>query len=215
MGRKLKPVKVRLDTIAGQSLGDRGAEVNPAPTEPEEIHALLVEKLKHNWRFETWKKKYAARLRIYGLGKCKIAIEGFVSQKWYVDNQSHNAPDLIFRSDKQLEKFLALGMKLQPSEDILRIKKENEDKDAKKAQFRAELELKNKVLTARFHRKIAVLEEELNEMSWKVWIKPLLFVCMEGKTVVLFHEYPEWVNEHYREKIETVIGAPVRITDNE
>jgi len=185
----------------------------------EELHEYLVTKLGHQWRLATWEKKYFMRIREYGLEDCKTAVDGFCSIQWYVENLSHNAPDLIFRSGKQVEKFLAAGMKEREALEEIKEhewqeevrKRKAEERAAKRAAFRAKLELENAALTKRFHERIAPLYDELNEASLEVWIQPLLYVGMEGNTVVLFHDYPDWVQKYYGELLAKTIGRPVRV----
>lgn len=177
-----------------------------------ELHEYLREKLGHNWRFDTWKDKYKARIRKYGLDTCKRAIDGFCYpyHNWYVRTLSHRAPELIFRSDKSLETFLAKAPEVQQTEN-----KEQKEEQKRIEDYRKKLETENKGLTARFHRKIrnSELKENINALSWQSWIKPLLVVGMRDGFVVLFHESPSWVQEYYSAQIQGVLGKPVRVVN--
>lgn len=179
----------------------------------EELHRLLMEKLGHRWRLETWRKKYEARLRVYGAEKCRIAVDGFCSMPWYVQEQGHNAPDLIFRSDRAFERFLAAGEKLPTHSDQWAEKAEKEqERRERMAQTRAELERRNRGLTERFHRRIAPLRIELNSMSWDAFIRDLLVVEARKDAVVLFSENAGWVQEHYADRIGEALGGGVKVT---
>ena len=178
----------------------------------QELHDYLLSKLDHNWRLDTWKDKYKSRLRVYGLEKCKRAIDGFCHplSNWYMRNVSHKAPDLIFRSDKALETFLAKAPEIHEDNN-----QAEQDRIEKVTDYRKKLEKGNRELTTRFFRKIrdAGLKDEINPHAWNCWIKPLLVVGMINGTVVLFHEQPSWVQEHYAGKIEEAIGTQVRIVN--
>jgi hypothetical protein len=178
------------------------------------VHERLNERLGHCWRLETWTKKYEARLRVYGLEKCLAAVDGFCSVKWYVENQSNNAPDLIFRDDKHLEKFLALGMKLPEHSSAEREKRKQEAERASgMRETRNRLKWKTREQTARMHQKLAPLREEINTHSWEAFISPLLFVAYEKGVVIIFSEDAQWVEDHYLVAIERVIGCRVKIVD--
>ena len=84
-------------------------------------------------------------------------------------------------------------------------------------EFRKKLEAENRELTARFQRKISrsELKEKINPLSWNTWIKPLQFVEMNNGTVILFHENPIWVQDHYGEAISEVLGKPVKVINQE
>ena len=83
--------------------------------------------------------------------------------------------------------------------------------------FRKKLEFEKSHLTARLQRRLrrSELKERLSYHSYHAWIKPLLFVGMKGNTVVLFHEVPSWVQEHYAAEISEVLGKPVKIVNGE
>jgi hypothetical protein len=180
--------------------------------EAAELHEYLKGKLGHNWRLETWRTKYEARLKKYGLEKCKVAVDGFASQKWWVENKSQDAPDCIFRSDKSFERFQAAGMKLpENKEETKQRAREETDKRARMAETRARLEKENKELNARLHRKIDRLRDEISEAGWSAFIRPLLYVRMEEKAVVLFHEKAGWVEAHYAKRIEVALGVKVKV----
>jgi hypothetical protein len=181
--------------------------------EAARVHERLKERLGHCWRLETWEKKYQARIRVYGLEKCLIAVDGFVSQKWYVEEHSQDAPDLIFRSDKQLEKFLALGMKLpKHDQEVKEYQRKLDAQISEMEQTRARLEKEKAGPTARLQEKLGVLRDEVSEASRKAFIDPLLFVTYEKGVVILFHEQAAWVEDHYRVAIERALGVPVRVT---
>jgi len=188
--------------------------------ECRELHEYLLSKLDHKWRFDTWKDKYAARIRKYGIATCKRAIDGFCwpSNNWYMRTVAHRAPELIFRSDKALETFLAKAPEIEEGGHTGQgghasppIREQREKIEA----FRRKLEFENSHLTARLHRRLrrSELKERLNYHSFYTWIKPLQFVGMENGTVVLFHEVPSWVQEHYAEAISEVLGKPVRVVN--
>jgi len=190
----------------------RGNRMKEFEKECEELHRHLLKKLDHKWQLETWKDKYKARLRKYGLDKCKRAIDGFCypGNNWYVQNLSNRAPELIFRSNKALETFLAKAPEIQENDS-----QEKQENVERSADFRKKLEKENKELTARFHKKIrnSRLKEDINSLRWHCWIKPLLVVGMKDGVVVLFHEQPSWVQEHYAGKISDVIGKPVKMVN--
>ena len=59
---------------------------------------------------------------------------------------------------------------------------------------------------------IEPLKEELNEVSWQVWIEPLVVLGFENDTCVLFHSDAycnSWVNEHYKNLIEEKLGKKI------
>lgn len=63
-------------------------------------------------------------------------------------------------------------------------------------------------------RKVVIepLKEELNEVSWQVWIEPLVVLGFENDTCVLFHSDAycnSWVNEHYKSFIEEKLGKKI------
>ena len=158
-----------------------------------EIHGYLKARLGHGWRLETWRAKYEARVRRYGLDACKAAVDGFCSVKWYVDNQSQNAPDLIFRSDKQLEKFLALGMKLPEHAPEVRIRRKLVSKEKERArELRERLEREQSGPTARMRKRLEALREEISEAGYAAFIAPLVYVAYERGVVILFHEQADW-----------------------
>jgi len=181
-------------------------------TDAGQIHAYLMLRLGHKWRFETWRKKYEARLRVYGAEKCRIAVDGFCSGTWWVANHGHNAPDLIFRSDRSFERFLAMGLKLPRHSEEEREKRATAAAQRdRRTEYRRELEAKNAELTRRFHAKIAGLKDELQENTWEMFIAPLLYVGYEDGVVVLFHETAGWVQDCYSGKIERGLGKKVKI----
>lgn len=191
------------------------AKQEPPESDIAAIHEYLVRRLGHNWRLETWRDKYAQRLKKYGLSECKTAVDGFCSMKWFIEFKSQDGPDLIFRSDKQFEKFLAAGKKAKKSEcEKLQTSFEDQERREKLEVIRKDLEEKNGELTARFQRKIEVIKDDINEQSWKVFIAPLLFVKKEGGAVVLFHEDAEFVQEHYGARIEKMLGCKINIVSN-
>lgn len=184
----------------------------PHDTDAGQIHAYLMEKLGHKWRFETWRKKYEARLRVYGAEKCRIAIDGFRSRTWWVANHGHNAPDLIFRSDRSFERFLAMGLNLPQHSDEEREKRATAATQRNRtAKYRAVLEEKNADLTRRFHAKIAGLKDELQENTWRLFIEPILYVRYEAGVIILFSEDAGWVQETYAARIERALGKKVKI----
>lgn len=191
---------------------------SPAPDNAVEnakqLHEYLVKKLGHQWRLSTWEKKYLARIRIYGLEACLIAADGFCSMKWYVENHGQDAPDLIYRSDKQLEKFLAVGMKLPEHSPEARERQEKASaKRERQAWIRKHL-TRDMGIHERFFKKLSPLKEIVNEQTWETWINPLLVVGMQNGVLLLYHEQADWVQEHYSAKIGEIIGARVRVVDN-
>ena len=181
-------------------------------TECEQLHKYLIERLKHNWRQATWETKYAGRIRRYGLEDCRTAVDGFCSQLWYVEQHSQDAPDLIFRNDRQLEKFLAVGKKLR------RVTESDEDRKAradvlteKQASIRERLGKEHPAAQYRLSKLLAPLEDEVAPHSWKVWIEPLRYAGKEGDAVVLYHENASWVQEYYGVMISEALKRPVKI----
>jgi hypothetical protein len=178
-----------------------------------DLHEYLVQKIGHDWRLSTWEKKYIARLRTYGFEKCIIAIDGFHSLKWWMDNKSQDAPDCIFRSDKSFERFLATGMTFLAQNDKARLEKmKREELASKHAEIRERLTRANASLTTRMHRALATLRDEINEHSWIAFIAPLLFVSYDHGKVIIFSENASWITEHYADRIAVALGAPVIIT---
>jgi hypothetical protein len=180
--------------------------------EAAELHEYLIAKVGHRWRLETWGKHYAARIRKYGLEACKIAVDGFTSQRWWMENKSQDAPECICRSDKSLERFLAAGMMLPEH------RAENREKQEKAAQIRARkakiraILMRDLDVHKRFLRKISPLREEISEASWDAFIAPLLVVGKRDGVLELYHEDSAvWVQEHFAEKIGDALGAKVRI----
>jgi len=178
----------------------------------EELHEYLRSKLNRNWRLETWRDKYRARIRKYGLDACKRAVDGFCNSpnNWYVRTVPHRAPELIFRSDKAMETFLAMAPEPASGNpggqsDI--------NRRERFAEMRARIEAENADLTSRFHRRITGLKDRINVTSRAAFIEPLLVVGMDGGTVVLFHEQASWVQDHYGLMIENEIDAPVKVVN--
>lgn len=172
--------------------------------ECEELHRYLVEKLGHNWRLETWRDKYRARIGKYGLAECKRAVDGFCTppDNWYVRTVGHRAPELIFRSDKALETFLA-----KAPADESEARQQADDRRRRAQEYRALLERENAGLTRRFRFKIKPLKDRLNEHSWKVFIEPLEVVEASRDEVVLFSEDAGWVREHFAGVISEALGG--------
>jgi len=165
-----------------------------------DLHEYLIKNIGHNWRLSTWEKKYLARLRTYGFDKCIIAVDGFKSLKWWMTNKSQDAPDCIFRSDKSFERFCAAGMALpEHDETYLEQKRKDEELQFKLAEYRATLGKDNAVIAviARMFKKLEPLKEEINEVSWNVFLAPLLFVKYDrsSKTLTLFSEYASWIED--------------------
>jgi hypothetical protein len=184
--------------------------------ECKKLHEYLLSKLNHKWRLETWKDKYRARIRKYGLVLCKRAIDGFCEPpgNWYVRTLSNRAPELIFRSDKSLETFLTKAPEVPEAVDST----EAEERKKRVQEYRAKLEKNNSTMTARFFRRLKEvgLENEIQPVNWQTWIAPLLVVGMRNGTLVLFHENPSWVQEHYAARIEKALKCkPVRIVNME
>jgi len=177
-----------------------------------ELHEYIRARLNHDWHLETWIDKYRQRLAKYGLEACKLAVDGFCHPpgNWYMKEQAHNAPKLIFRSNKALETFLARIPRTEPDEIEKKLAKKNDEM----ARVRAELEVRHAGLTRRFQERIKELEEEINPISWEALIKPLVFVGMKDDTVILFHEQAGFVQEYYGEKIVGVLGKPVKIVNS-
>lgn len=186
--------------------------------EAAELHNHLRKWLGHNWRLETWQKKYEARIQKYGLERCKIAVDGFCSMNWWVQEKGTEAPEMIFRSDKFFERFLAAGEKLfrHLPETRERERKEAE-KAARMAKTRARLEAKNADMTARMHRKFAELRDsgDLNicDRSWTASLAPLLCVAYERGVLILFSEDAGWVMDNYLAQLERALGVRVRVVD--
>jgi len=179
-----------------------------------DLHEYLVKTIGHNWRLKTWEEKYSARLRTYGPEKCRIAIDGFRSMKWWMDNKSQDAPDCIFRSDKSFERFLAAGMALPQHDRAVREREEKEaERTSRLSEIRERLERTNAAQTDRMRRKLLPLREEINDHSWNTFIAPLLFVDYTHGMVIIFSENAEWVRDHYIVRIERVLGVPVKVTD--
>jgi hypothetical protein len=179
-----------------------------------DLHNYLVERIGHNWRLKTWEKKYLARLRTYDYKKCIIAIDGFVSLKWWMVNKSQDAPDCIFRSDKSFERFLAAGMMLPDhSETVRENKRKVDERKSILAEYRARLENDDYVMriTARMFQKLKPLKEELNEHSWNVFIAPLRFVKHDNGTVILFSEDSLWVQDHFVDRIAAALNCNVKV----
>jgi hypothetical protein len=173
-----------------------------------------MERLGHRWRLRTWAKKYAARLQSYSLDDCMTAIEGFCAMPWYVQNQSQNAPDLIFRSDRQIEKFLAFGMKLRREADAATAERDTAKYNAARmTALREHLHRSNGNCNKRLKEKLAPLKDRINEHSWTAFIEPLLYADFKKGTVILFHEEASWVQEHYAAMIGEALGHPVIITN--
>lgn len=187
--------------------------MNEYDKECEELHRYLVEKLGRAWQIKTWRDKYRARLRKYGLATCKRAVDGFCTppDNWYMRTVGHRAPELIFRSDKALEIFLANAPEESSQESGIR----NQEEEVKAAKYRQMLDVKNAELTRRFHAKIVEngLADRICEQSWLTWIEPLRVVGYENGTVVLYHETARWVQEHYAGMIAEAIGKPVRVVN--
>lgn len=187
---------------------ERGSLAEQAVT----VHEHLKKRLGHAWRLETWRKKYEARLRVYGLEKCLIAIDGFSSQRWWRENKSQDAPECIFRSDKSLERFLAAGMKLpEHSEKKMEQERMDTERAARMRETRNRLKWQTREQTARMHQKLASLREEINTHSWEALISPLLFVAYEKGVVIIFSEDAQWIEDHYLVAIERALGVKVRI----
>jgi hypothetical protein len=179
-----------------------------------ELHEYLVKKMGHNWRLATWEKKYEARLRVYGLEKCKVAVDGFASIKWWVENKSQDAPDCIFRSDKSFERFFAAGMKLPEHSETNR-KREREEVERRRITVEVKRQLEaNTELTARMQEKLEPMREELHRYSFQAFIEPLMFVRMEKGIAILFHENAAWVQEYYGERIAEKLGVKVKVVNS-
>lgn len=182
--------------------------------ESAELHEYLRGKLGHNWRLETWRKKYEARLRVYGLEKCRIAVDGFCSIRWWVENKSQDAPDCIFRSDKSFERFLAAGLKLPEHSEESR-KRAHEEAERKRLaeDVRERIEQEQAVMNSRMRVKLAELEDEISDAAYRTFIDPLLYVKYEAGVCTLYHENAAWVNDHYRVQIERTLGVRVKVVD--
>lgn len=68
-------------------------------------------------------------------------------------------------------------------------------------------------LNARFDETKAKLQDEVNEMSFKVWIEPLVAVKFEKPVLFLFHEpfHASWVMEHYKSLIEQFTDCEINV----
>jgi len=80
-------------------------------------------------------------------------------------------------------------------------------------QFQDSLEKKNAKQTRRLQECLSKsdIKERINEGSYSAWIAPLLFIEMQGDTVVLFHKQYDWVQKYYGYMIEEAIGKKVKI----
>lgn len=180
-----------------------------------DLHEYLVKTIGHNWRLKTWEKKYIARLRTYGPEKCRVAIDGFRSIKWWMDNKSADAPDCIFRSDKSFERFLAAGMALPEHDRTIREREQNESKRvSRRAETRVFLERTTGKRTAQMLQKLAPLKEQINTHSWDAFMAPLLYVDVKNGTVIIFSDDALWVRDHYADRIAATLGHPVQIVDD-
>ncbi len=184
-----------------------------------EIHDYIVKEIGHNWRLPTWKKKYLARLKKYGFDKCILAIDGFRVQSWWMEHKSQDAPDVIFRSDKSFERFLVVGEKLREQQETRDQKtrkeeRETQDRETHLSSIREKLERDNADLTARMQRKLETLRDQLQELSFSLYIAPLLYVSFIDGIITVFHENASWVQEHYQPRLERVLGVPVVVTDD-
>lgn len=181
-------------------------------SDSEQLHEYAIVRCGHNWRFDTWRKKYDARLRKYTLADCMLAVDGFVSMRWYMDHHSQDAVDLIFRSDGQLEKFLEVGRKLMTK---VRIEKEYDqtaaDRKQKHISIRERLSLAHVAAQERLRKRLAPLQDQVAAVSWSVWIEPLLYVGLEEDAIILYHKNASWVQEHYGSMIATTLNRAVKI----
>lgn len=60
----------------------------------------------------------------------------------------------------------------------------------------------------RFENKVkVVLKEEVNKISYEVWIEPLEVIEFTGNVLLLFHDYdPVWVQQHYGARIKELVN---------
>jgi hypothetical protein len=193
------------------SLENRGEDPVTPQMQAAELHDYLVEKIGHRWQLATWEARYTARIKKYGLEACKIAVDGFASQRWWMENKSADAPECIFRSDKSLERFLAAGMALpqhKPNEEELKKAAATRERREK---IRAML-MRDPEVHQRFLRKIAPLRGIVSVPVWDEFIAPLLVVRKRNGVIELYHEtMAPFVQEHYAERIGEKLGAKVKI----
>jgi hypothetical protein len=179
-----------------------------------DLHDYLLARTGRAWKFATWKHRYRPRVEKYGLDACKKAVDGFVSDEWCMREKIADAPDYIFRSDKQLEKFMARVQEQRPQAEPEREQRKAVETDRITA-YRARLEREQARALALFRDRLIKARDDIpiSEHSWTAFIAPLLVVDASNGRLILYHEQAQWVSDHYLAYLQPHFSKPIVITD--
>jgi len=81
------------------------------------------------------------------------------------------------------------------------------------AAIRATIREKEPKLNARFDTIKTKIQEEVNELNYKIWIEPLVAVKFEKPVLTLYHQpfSAAWVMEHYKTLIESFTDCEINV----
>jgi len=106
------------------------------------------------------------------------------------------------------------GVKVDGSDGKNGSDEKKEDRKEEITAYRALLEEREEVQERFREVVIDKLREEMSEISWEQYIKPLLVVTYADGALTLFHEWATWVQDHYAERIRKLTAVrAVKVTD--